>query len=325
MSTNFADFVHLRLHTEYSLVDSVVRVDDLMATVAAAHMPAVALTDQCNLFAMVKFYRAALERGIQPIIGADLLLRESEEAQRPSRLTVLCQSTIGYRNLSRLLSRAYLEGQSAAGAALIDRAWLDRDSTAGLIALSGAAEGDIGRALLRERAAQAEQLLDGWLVLFGDRFYVELQRLGRSIEQAYLPASIMLAARRGVPVVATNDVRFLRPEDFEAHEARVCIREASLLADAARPRRYSPQQYLRSAEQMRALFADVPEALANTLQIARRCSLALALGKARLPDYPVPAGSSAEAEVRAQARSGLALRLQALASSQDAERYRTRL
>jgi DNA polymerase-3 subunit alpha len=327
MSSNFRSFVHLRLHTEYSLVDSVVRVDDLMTTAATAGMPAIALTDQCNLFAMVKFYRAALERGIQPIIGADLLLRELEEGQRPSRLTVLCQSTIGYRNLSRLLSRAYLEGQSTTGHALIDRAWLDGDSTQGLIALSGAAEGDIGRALLRERAAQAEQLLDDWLALFGDRFYLELQRLGRSVEQTYLPASLMLASRRGVPVVATNDVRFLRPEDFEAHEARVCIREGSLLADAARPRRYSPQQYLRSAEQMRALFADIPEALENTLQIARRCSLALTLGKVRLPDYPVPEGSSAESQVRTQARAGLALRLQALEGTRalDAERYRSRL
>ncbi len=330
MSSNFAKFVHLRLHTEYSLVDSVVRVDDLMATVAAAGMPAIALTDQCNLFAMVKFYRAALERGIQPIIGADLLLREPEELPRPSRLTLLCQSTIGYRNLSRLLSRAYLEGQSASGLALIDRAWLDRDSTHGLIALSGAAEGDIGRALLRERAAQAEQLLDDWLALFGDRFYLELQRLGRSVEQTYLPASLMLAARRGVPVVATNDVRFLRPEDFEAHEARVCIREGSLLADAARPRRYSPQQYLRSAEQMRSLFADIPEALENTLQIARRCSLALTLGKVRLPDYPVPEGRNAETEVGIQSR--LTVRVAAGVvdagarnGAQDGDRYRARL
>ncbi len=328
MSSNFATFVHLRLHTEYSLLDSVVRVPDLMAAVAASSMPAVALTDQCNLFAMVKFYRAALERGVQPIIGADLLLRETEDPQRPTRLTLLCQNTVGYRNLSRLLSRAYLEGQSASGQALIERAWLDTATSAGLIALSGAAEGDVGRALVHERVALAEQALDHWLELFGDRFYIELQRLGRSVEQTYLPAGLMLAARRGVPVVATNDVRFLGPEDFEAHEARVCIREGSLLADAARPRRYSPQQYLRSAEQMRALFADIPEALTNSVEIARRCSLVLSLGHARLPDYPVPMGSSAETFLREQARQGLSGRLLMLsASPTDAtgERYHRRL
>ncbi len=326
VSGNSANFVHLRLHTEYSLSDSVLRVPDLMTAVAASGMPAIALTDHSNLFAMVKFYHAALERGVQPIIGVDLLIREPDDPQRPSRLTLLCQSASGYRTLSRLLSRAYLEGQNASGQALIERGWLDPDATAGLIALSGAAEGDVGRALVRERPAQAEQALDSWLALFADRFYIELQRLGRSVEQAYVPAALLLASRRGVPVVATNDVRFLRPEDFEAHEARVCIHEGSLLTDAARARRYSPQQYLKSAEQMRSLFADVPEALANSVQIARRCSLVLALGQPRLPDYPVPQGTTAELYLREQARRGLAARLLALACTEEsAERYRVRL
>ena len=214
-------------------------------------MPAVALTDQCNLFAMVKFYRAALERGVQPIIGVDLLLREPDEKQRPSRLTLLCQNLAGYRNLARLVSRAYLEGQSTAGVPLVDRAWLDRGSTAGLIALSGAAEGDIGRALLREREQQAEQALEFWLRAVR-RSLLHRAAAPRPARRAaaYLPAALQLAARRGVPVVATNDVRFLRAEDFEAHEARVCIHDGTLLADPARPRRYTPQQYLRSAAEM---------------------------------------------------------------------------
>src|SRR6185437_2471191 len=201
-------FVHLRLHTEYSLVDSVVRVPELMEAVASAGMPAVALTDQVNLFAMIKFYRAALERGVQPIIGVDLMLREAEEPTRPSRLTLLCQTLAGYRNLARLLSRAYLTGQTATGEVLVERDWLTAESVSGLIALSGGAEGDVGRALLRERPAQAEQALTQWLALFGDRYYLELQRLGRPEEASYLPAAIELAARLGVPVVATNDVRF---------------------------------------------------------------------------------------------------------------------
>ncbi|HEY4975357.1 MAG TPA: PHP domain-containing protein, partial [Steroidobacteraceae bacterium] len=319
-------FVHLRLHTEYSLIDSVVRVGALMDAVRAEGMPAVALTDQCNLFAMVKFYRAALERGVQPIIGVDLLLSEPEEKQGPSRFTLLCQNLCGYQNLARLVSRAYLQGQTVAAVPLIDRAWLDRGTTAGLIALSGAHEGDLGRALLRERDGQAEQALDGWLALFDDRFYIELQRLGRPEERVYLPAALKLAARRGVPVVATNDVRFLQPDDFESHEARVCIHDGTLLADAARTRRYMPQQYLRSAAEMRALFADLPEALANTVQIARRCSLQLTLDQPRLPDYPVPAGSTPNEFLRSEAALGLESRLLALAiAGSEAERYRARL
>jgi DNA polymerase-3 subunit alpha len=319
-------FVHLRLHTEYSLIDSVVRVADLMDAVRAGAMPAVALTDQCNLFAMLKFYRAALERGIQPIIGVDLWLAEPDEKQGPSRFTLLCQTLAGYQNLARLVSRAFLEGQTTAGAPLVDRAWLDRRTTAGLIALSGAAEGDIGRALLRERGQQAGQALDFWLELFDDRFYIELQRLGRPEERTYLPAALKLAAHRGIAVVATNDVRFLRADDFEAHEARVCIHDGTLLADPARPRRYTPQQYLRTGAEMAALFADIPEALANTVQIARRCSLRLTLDQPRLPDYPVPAGSTPNDFLRAEAAAGLATRLAALGiAGEQATRYRARL
>jgi DNA polymerase-3 subunit alpha len=319
-------FVHLRLHTEYSLLDSVVRVPELMDAVAAARMPAVALTDQGNLFAMIKFYRAALARGVQPIIGADLLVREPEEPARPARLTLLCQDLAGYRNLSRLVSRSYLEGQDGGAQPQIERAWLDADSSAGLIALSGAAEGDIGRALLRGHAAQAAAVLDRWLALFGDRFYIELQRLGRPGEPAYIAAAVELAARRGVGVVATNDVRFLTAAQFESHEARVCIHDGTLLADPARPRRYTPQQYLRSPEEMGALFADLPEALANTLQIARRCSLMLKLGDPRLPDYPLPEGDSPNHYLQLQAQRGLAERQAALELPAEAvERYRARL
>ena len=319
-------FVHLRLHTEYSLSDSVVRVPELIAAVAAERMPAVAVTDQCNLFAMVKFYRAALGRGIQPIIGVDLHLREPEEKHGASRLTLLCQNDAGYRNLARLVSRAYLEGQSSNGIPLVDRRWLERDSTAGLIALSGACEGDVGRALLRERELAAQLLLDFWLELFEDRFYIELQRLGRPEEHQYLPAALSLAVRRGVPVVATNDVRFLAPTDFEAHEARVCIHDGTQLADPARPRRYSRLQYLRSPAEMAALFADLPEALENSVEIARRCSLRLTLGQARLPDYPVPIGRTPTEFLRTETELGLVERFSSLGLNAEAtERYRLRL
>jgi DNA polymerase-3 subunit alpha len=319
-------FVHLRLHTEYSLIDSVVRVPELMQAVAHAGMPAVALTDQGNLFAMVKFYRKALAAGVQPIIGVDLLVRELEDKQGGSRLTLLCQDLVGYRNLARLVSRAYLEGQTIAAVPQVDRDWLDRSTTAGLIALSGAHEGDIGRALLNDRVSVAESALNFWQALFDDRFYIEIQRLGRPEEHAYLPAALKLAARHDVPVVATNDVRFLRQTDFDAHEARVCIHDGTRLDDSSRPRRYTPQQYLRTPAEMHVLFADLPEALQNTVQIARRCSLQLTLGQARLPAYPVPAGVEPNEYLRQQADTGLEARLSSVTVTDDmARRYRERL
>jgi DNA polymerase-3 subunit alpha len=317
-------FIHLRLHTEYSLVDSVIRVDELVDAVLAAEMPAVALTDQNNLFAMVKLYRAALERGIKPIIGVDLWIREPGERAQPSRLTILCQSDMGYRNVTRLLSRAYLEGQQK-GVALVDRRWLSADSVRGLIALSCATEGDIGRALVNGHVADAERACAQWLALFEDRFYLELQRVGRPGEEEYIAAALALAARRAIPVVATNDVRFLKPEDFEAHEARVCIHEGALLADTGRVRRYTAQQYLRTPREMALLFADVPEALANSVEIARRASLILRLGEMHMPHYPVPDRTNAADFLRQEAARGLTRRLAKEADVLRIEQRQTRL
>jgi DNA polymerase-3 subunit alpha len=313
-------FVHLHVHTEYSLVDGVVRIDSersddgrilregLIDATARQRMPAVALTDQGNLFALVKFYRSAQARGIKPLIGVDAWLREDGQRAEPTRLVLLCQGEAGYRNLTRLVSRSYLEGRGRSGP-MIDRAWLDRETTSGLIALSGAREGDVGRLLVAGRLAEARHVLESWLTIFDDRFYLELQRTGRPGEAECISGSLELAHKAGVPVVATNDVRFVRPEDYEAHEARVCIREGGRLADPARPRRYSDQQYLRSPEEMSRLFEDIPEALENSLEISRRLSLELRLGKSWLPAYPVPAGSTVERELTAAAVAGLEMRL----------------
>jgi DNA polymerase III subunit alpha len=313
-------FVHLRLHSEYSLSDSVVRVPELITAVAAAGMPAVAVTDQSNLFAMVKFYREALQGGVKPLVGVDLAVREEGERREPARLTLLCQTEAGYRNLARLLSRAYLEGRER-GVPRIESDWLTPASLGGLIALSGALEGDVGRALVVGREADAERALERWRELFPERFYLELQRLGRPFEETYIAGAVGLAARHALPVVATNDVRFLRPEEFESHEARVCIHDGTLLADPGRVRRYTRQQYLRSPAEMSALFADLPEALANSVEIARRCSLQLTLGEVRLPQYPVPPGVSTEEFLRAEAARGLAGRFPGGAP----EAYRERL
>ncbi len=315
-------FVHLRLHTEYSLLDSVVRIPELVAAVSAAGMPAVAVTDQNNLFAMVKFYREALKNGVKPLIGVDLLVREEGERAAPSRLSLLCQTPEGYRNLARLVSRAYLEGQER-GTPRIERAWLTPENCRGLIALSAASDGDVGRALVNARETDAERLLGAWLELFPGRYYLELQRLGRPFEEAYIGAAVTLASRHKVPVVATNDVRFLKADEFDSHEARVCIHDGALLADPGRVRRYSRQQYLRSAQEMAALFADIPEALANSVEIARRCSLPLKLGEARLPQYPVPSGFTTEQFLRAEAARGLSARFAAVAA--EPPEYRARL
>ena len=319
-----AEFVHLRLHTEYSLIDSVVRVPELVDAVSAAGMAAVAVTDQSNLFAMVKFYRAALAKGVKPVIGVDLFVKEPGDRATHSKITLLCQSQAGYRNATRLVTRAYLEGQQR-GTPTIDREWLTAENVDGLIALSCAAEGDVGRALSNAREKDtAERALDFWVALFPGRFYIELQRLGRPGEEAYIAAAVGLASRRNIPVVATNPVCFLKQDDFDSHEARVCIHDGTLLADPGRPRRFTQQQYLRTPQEMAVLFADIPEALANSVQIARRCSLVLKLGEARLPPYPVPGGLTTEEFIRLDAAKGLEPRLSVVPEAQWAH-YRERL
>jgi len=303
-------FVHLRLHTEYSLVDGLVRIKPLAKTVAEKGMPAVAVTDQSNLFAMVKFYRAAMTQGIKPIIGVDIWLASDDEPTQPHRLTLLCQSNDGYRNLTELVSRTYIEGQYR-GIPVLQPEWLEGHSD-GLIALSGAREGDVGRALLAGDAARVQVCLNRWQRLFPDRYYLELQRTGRPEEEDYLHAAVALAQTADLPVVATNDVRFLQAGDFEAHEARVCIHDGRTLDDPRRPKNYSEQQYLRSPEEMAELFSDIPEALENTLEIAKRCNVELTLGENFLPDFPIPDGLTEAEYFRQESRKGLEARLDKL-------------
>ena len=303
-------FVHLRLHTEYSLVDGIVRMPELMTQVAANGMPAVALTDQCNLFAMVKFYKEAQAAGVKPLIGVDAWIREPGERAPPSRVVLLCQNLTGYRHVTQLVTRSYLEGQQRS-AAMIDRRWVNREVLQGLIVLSGGMEGDIGRAIARGRDDEAARCLVRWQELCGDRFYLEAQRTGRAGEVAYTEGVLDLAQSLGVAAVATNDVRFLTRADFEAHEARVCIHDGAQLADSSRARRYSEEQYLKSPAEMAALFADAPALLANSVEIAKRCSLEIKLGASMLPAYPVPAASNTEQFLRDESRQGLEARLAA--------------
>jgi DNA polymerase-3 subunit alpha len=317
-------FVHLRLHTEYSLCDGIVRIKPLVEAVAAAGMPAVAVTDQSNLFALVKFYKAAQARGIKPIAGVDLWLAAGE-GQPPARLVLLCQDATGYRNLTRLVSRSYIEGRHG-GHILLQPEWLAGLSD-GLIALSGASQGDVGRALLAGDRARAHACLERWRALFPERYYLELQRCGRADDEPHLRAAVDLATGAGVPVVATNDVRFLARDQFEAHEARVCIHEGRTLDDPRRPRSYTDAQHLRTPAAMAALFADLPEALANSVEIARRCNLELHLGQPSLPAFPIPDGAPEEVHLQREAERGLEARLERLFPADDPRRadYRARL
>ncbi|MCB1567852.1 MAG: DNA polymerase III subunit alpha, partial [Xanthomonadales bacterium] len=298
-------FVHLHLHTEYSLIDSTVRIAALVKRCAQLGLPAVAVTDQSNLFALVKFYRAAEKAGVKPIIGADVWV-EDAGLRQAARLTLLCQNREGYLTLSQLMSRAYLEGHRE-GRVVIQADWL-RGACEGLIALAGR-DSDIGQRLMENRFDDAAEYLSRWQTCFGDRFYLELVRSGRDGEAEFEAAALELAENAHCAVVASNDVRFLDKADFEAHEARVCIATSRVLADPRRPHDYSAEQYLKTPEAMVELFADLPETLENSVEIARRCNLELEFGTYHLPQFPVPAGHDLDSWIAEQARQGLELRL----------------
>lgn len=299
-------FVHLHIHTEYSLIDGLPRIKQLISAVKDRGMPAIAITDFCNLFGMVKFYRAALDLGVKPIIGVELAIYNESNPAAPFPLVLLCQNEQGYRNLTHLVSRGYLD--QSLGMGIIAKSWLEGYSD-GLIALSGGRLGDIGQALLQKDQASAEKLLNDWLQLFQDRFYLELQRTDRENEELYLQQALSLADKFNIPVVATNDVRFIATDDFDAHEARVCIHDSRVLEDPKRPQRYSVNQYLRSAEEMTELFKDIPEAITNSYIIAMKCNLQLKLGNVCLPNFPIPSEYSLDHYLDLRAKEGLDARL----------------
>ncbi|MDP4030341.1 MAG: DNA polymerase III subunit alpha [Gallionella sp.] len=326
-------FVHLRLHSEYSISDGMVRLDieaekrdasgepardkegktlkehvcPPVAMARADGMPALALTDLNNVFGMVKFYKAARSAGVKPIVGCDVFISNNADRDRPHRLLLLCQSREGYLLLCRLLSRAYLENQHH-GRAELRREWL-HEGTVGLIALSGAHLGDVGSALLSGNAQQAEQFAQEWAGLFNNRYYLEVQRTGFADEEHYIQAAAQLAAKLGLPVVATHPVQFLSATDFKAHEARVCISEGYVLNDKRRAKKFTAQQYFKTRAEMAELFADLPEALQNSVEIARRCNLSLVLGQPCLPDFPTPNGQGLDDYLRDQAALGLQQRM----------------
>ena len=320
-------FVHLRAHTEFSVVDGTLRIDDAVSAAAADGQGALAITDLSNLFGAVKFYTAAREAGVKPILGAEVCMAAEGGEKASSRLVLLVQNRTGYHNLCELLSRGWLENASS-GHALIEWAWLG-ECAEGLIALSGAEHGALGKALLAGDDARAVAVAERLAAHFPRRFYLEVQRAGLPGNEAHVRAAVELAARLALPVVATHAVQFLGPDDHEAHEARVCVADGEMLANPRRVKRFSREQYFKTQAQMEQLFADLPSALANSVEIAKRCNLSLVLGRPQLPDFETPLVDGARVPMpeyfRIAAHEGLEVRLQQLYPDADArERERPR-
>jgi DNA polymerase-3 subunit alpha len=301
-------FVHLRLHSEFSVVDGTCRIDETVKAAAADRQPALAVTDLSNLFGGIKFYNAARGAGVKPVIGSEINLQGlGADAAQLSRIVLLVQSHQGYLNLCELLARAWTQNVVRAQG-VCKLAWL-HELGQGLIALSGAQAGPVGQALVAGDPQRASELALTLAGVFPHRFYLELQRAGRNDDEPHVTAAVQLAARLHLPVVATHPVQFLAPDDYEAHEARVCIAEGEILGNQRRVRKFTREQYFKTTAQMEQLFADVPSAIANTAQIARRCNLTLELGKPRLPNFPTPNGMPIEAYFRFASHEGLTERM----------------
>ncbi|HHJ4201581.1 DNA polymerase III subunit alpha [Aeromonas veronii] len=302
-------FIHLRVHSDFSMVDGLQKINPIVGAAAANNMPALALTDQMNMCGLVRFYGTAHGKGIKPIVGADFWVQSDELGDEQFRLTLLAMDNDGYQNITLLISRGYQRGH-VQGLPVIDKSWL-AEHAKGVIVLSGGREGDVGKFLLKGNRQMTEQCVAFYQTHFPDAYYLELLRTGRSDEEVYLHMAVAIATEFELPVVATNEVVFLNADDFDAHEIRVAIHDGYTLMDKRRPRRYSPQQYLRSQEEMAELFADIPEALENTVEIAKRCNVTVRLGEYFLPNFPT-GDMTTEDFLVAKSKEGLEERLEFL-------------
>lgn len=305
------NFVHLRLHSEYSITDGIVRIDKAVSRAREDGQPALALTDLGNAFGLVKFYQSARKSGIKPILGADVWVGDPQAPDDASRLLLLCRNNDGYRQLCELLSRGAL-WSNRRERVVLDPAWFSEKGCDGLIALSGAAEGDVGKAILQGRVDEALERAKFWKKLFGNGYYLEIQRFGYPEEETLVTQTALLSLDADVPLVATHPVQFLDREDFRAHDARVCIATGYTLADKRRPRDFTEQQYFQTRADMAERFSDMPQALENAYEAARRCNVTLTLGKSFLPDFPTPHDESLDEFLVSEAQRGLAKRLEQL-------------
>jgi DNA polymerase III subunit alpha len=301
-------FIHLRLHSEFSIADGLVRIDDVVKSAAKDKQPALAITDLANLFGMVKFYKAARGKGVKPIAGCDVWITNDDDRDKPSRLLLLCKNRTGYLQLCELLSKAWLTNVHR-GRAEVRPEWLDNGAAGGLIALSGAHFGDVGTAIDNGNIAAAERCAERWMRIFPNHFYIEIQRYGQPNMDNHVRQAVALAAKLNLPVVATHPTQFLTPQEFIAHEARTCIAEGEILANPRRAKRFNERQCFKTQAEMVELFADMPAALQNSIEIGKRCNLQLELGKPKLPLFPTPEGVSLDAFLEMQAKEGLEKRL----------------
>ena len=302
-------FIHLRVHSDFSMVDGLQKINPIVGAAAANNMPALALTDQMNMCGLVRFYGAAHGKGVKPIVGADFWVQSDELGDEQFRLTLLAMDNDGYQNITLLISRGYQRGH-VQGRPVIDKCWL-AEHAKGVIVISGGREGDVGKFLLKGNRQMTEQCVAFYQTHFPDAYYLELLRTGRPDAEVYLHMAVAIATEFELPVVATNEVVFLNADDFDAHEIRVAIHDGYTLMDKRRPRRYSPQQYLRSQEEMAELFADIPEALENTVEIAKRCNVTVRLGEYFLPNFPT-GDMTTEDFLVAKSKEGLEERLEFL-------------
>ncbi|OWW18992.1 DNA polymerase III subunit alpha [Noviherbaspirillum denitrificans] len=322
-------FVHLRLHTEYSIVDGLVRVDDVVKAAAKDSQPAMAITDLANLFGMVKFYKAARGKGIKPIAGCDVWITNDDDRDKPSRLLLLCKNRTGYLQMCELLSKAWLTNVHR-GRAEIRAEWLENGAASELIALSGAHSGDVGIAIDNGNPALAEKCAERWMAIFPNHFYIEVQRYGQPNMENHVRQAVALAGKLKLPVVATHPTQFQTQEEFIAHEARTCIAEGEILANPRRVKRFNEAQCFRTQAEMAEAFADMPAVLQNSVEIAKRCNLQLELGKPKLPLFPTPDGMSLDDFLVQEAKNGLEERLLQLFPNEEKrekvrQRYEERL
>ena len=303
------NFVHLRVHSDFSMIDGLAKVGPICEAVAEAGMPALAITDQMNFCGLVRYYGKAHQLGLKPLIGCDFWVQADYPESEIFRLTALAMNNEGYQQITQLISKAYLRG-NIKGKPVIDKDWL-KDHNEGIILLSGSRQGDVGHALIKGHDSQLDTALDFYQQYFPDRYYLELVRTGRPQEETYLHKAVALAGKTGLPVVATNEVVFLKEENFDAHEIRVAIHDGYQLEDKRRPKKYSPQQYLRTSEEMIELFSDIPEAIENTVEIAKRCNVTVRLGEYFLPKFPTGELTTEEFLIKAS-EEGLEERLEFL-------------
>ena len=322
------NFVHLRLHSEYSVVDGIVRLEPAIQKAVNDQMGALALTDLMNFFGLIKFYSKARDSGLKPIAGADIWISHPSQSNKSHRGLLLVKNMKGYLNLCELLSKAMTENQHL-GHHEIHPSWFHLQSSStlaakepfllseGLIFLSGAMQGDIGNALLADQIELAEEHAKHWQSVFPNHFYLEIQRVGNDQEERYIHLVAGLASRLKIPLVATHPIQFMQPDDFRAHEIRVCVADGDQLGNPKRVVRFTPEQYFKTGEQMKELFADIPSAISNSVEIAKRCNLILQLGKPKLPDFPTPDNLSLEIYLERQSKLGLDERLQQLYPEQE--------